>query len=189
MKERFLEIFREKVTRKGADKLIEWLESQDMFTAPASTKYHLCREGGLCEHSIHVYERLRKLMQAEMTENGELTPEQEETAAIVGLLHDVCKVGFYTQEMRNKKDENGRWVQVPVYAIDDKCPYGHGEKSVFIVSKFIPLRTEESFAIRFHMAAWQDGEKNNAGRAFEMYKLALLAHLADMEATYLDEVE
>lgn len=191
MRDKFIGIFENTVHRRGAKELLDWLSSQDFFTAPASTKYHLAKDGGLCEHSIHVYERLRKLYSLEICDGGELTPEQEETVAVVGLLHDLCKVGFYDVEMRNKKVD-GQWVQVPSYVCNDKLPYGHGEKSVYIIRSFMKLSQEEAMAIRWHMG-FSDNDFKAGGygvsNAFSMYKLPVLAHIADLEATYFDEKE
>ena len=74
MKQQFLDIFQTRVTRPGADRLLDWLQTTDFFTAPASSRFHLAKEGGLCEHSLHVYDRLRALYRAELTEGRELTP-------------------------------------------------------------------------------------------------------------------
>lgn len=183
MREAFKEAF-SVIKRDGADALMRWLESTDFFTAPASTRYHGSHEGGLVEHSLNVTERLAKLA---LAEGLAVTPE---TVAICGLLHDVCKANFYKVEMRNTKDENGNWVKVPYYTVDDQLPYGHGEKSVYIVSGFMKLSREEAFAIRWHMGGFDDAVKGGsraAGEAFSKFPLALLLHLADMEATYLDE--
>jgi hypothetical protein len=189
MKEQFIEIYNSKIKRKGADKLLEWLEKQDFFTAPASTKFHSSTEGGLCKHSVLVYQRLRKLYADEFCNGGEMTAEQEETVAVVGLLHDLCKVGYYDVEMRNKKIDN-QWTQVPTYVVNDKLPYGHGEKSVYIIKSFMGLSTEEAMAIRWHMG-FSDAEYKSGGysvnNAFNMYKLPVLAHIADLQASFLDE--
>ena len=200
-KNQFLSIYEEKITRPGADKFLEWLKKTDFFTAPASTRYHLCEPGGLVAHSVHVYERLRALYIAEKVRNSEkaetassassdLLAQEAETIAICGLLHDICKVNFYKPGTRNVKNETtGQWEKVPCYTIEDQLPYGHGEKSVYIISGFMRLSREEAMAIRWHMGAWQDGEKQNAGAAFSKFSLALLTHMADMQATYLDEAE
>ena len=116
----------------------------------------------------------------------------EETIAIVALLHDVCKINFYTTEMRNKKnDATGQWEKVPFYTINDTLPYGHGEKSVYIISGFFygddRLTRDEAFAIRYHMGFSGTEDKNNIGRALEMYPLALALNVADMEAAYFLE--
>lgn len=189
MKETFKAEFA-KIKRPGADKLLAWLESTDFFTAPASTKYHLARPGGLVEHSINVYKRLSELYIAEDFEG--MTAEKAESLAVVGLLHDVCKVDFYSLEFRNRKNEHGSWEQYPVYIVNDKLPYGHGEKSVYIISSFIKLTREEAMAIRWHMGAFETDPATTGhtlSAAFRQYPLALLTHLADMQATYLDEKE
>lgn len=197
MKERFLEIYQQSITRPGADKLLAWLETTDFFEAPASTRFHLSRPGGLVEHSIHVYHRLHDLYVGERQHKEdfafiELSAEEEETIAVCALLHDICKANFYAVEMRNRKNEQGRWEQYPFYVVDDQLPYGHGEKSVYIISGFMKLTREESMAIRWHMG-FSDNEFRAGGfavgNAFEKFPLALLTHMADLQATYLDEVE
>lgn len=103
MKDCFIERYTQWIHLPGADKLLQWLESTDFYSAPASTRFHLAREGGLAEHSLHVYERLRMLFMREFT-NGVLpTPEQDESIAVCGLLHDICKVNVYQQEPKNRK--------------------------------------------------------------------------------------
>lgn len=198
-KNRFLSIYTEKIKRAGADKFLEWLNKTDFFTAPASTRYHLSEPGGLVAHSVHVYERLRSLYLAEkindLKDCGDavatgFSDAEEETIAICGLLHDICKVNFYKAGTRNVKNETtGQWEKVPCYTIEDQLPYGHGEKSVYIIGGFMRLTREEAMAIRWHMGPWQDGEKQNASAAFGKFSLALLTHMADMQATYLDEAE
>ena len=134
-KEEFTELYHASITRRGADKLLDWMGKADFFTAPASTRYHLACKGGLMEHSVHVYRRLQKIVAAEYPED---CPYSDETLAVVGLLHDLCKVNFYKEDTRNVK-ENGVWVQKPYYTVDEQIPYGHGEKSVFIIERFMRL--------------------------------------------------
>ena len=188
VKEEFYELFYEYIERDGSEKLLEWLERSDFFTAPASTKLHSSYEGGLCEHSIKAFKRFLRLVQMEYGENWaeKVSPE---SVAIIALLHDVCKVGYYSTEMRNVK-ENGEWVQKPFYKVDDSLPYGHGEKSVYIISSFMKLTREEAMAINWHMGGFdtrvQGGSYSMSG-AFYKFSLALLFHMADMMSTYLDE--
>lgn len=192
MKEQFVDIYKAHIQREGADALLEWLEKTDFFKAPASTRFHLAREGGLVEHSIHVYERLRELYVNEKQRGGlmpALTEQEEETVAICGLLHDICKVNFYTVEMRNRKNDKGQWEKYPFYVVDDQLPYGHGEESVYIVSGFMRLSREEAMAIRWHMGFSGMEDKNMVGRALEKYPLAFALSVADMEATYFLEKE
>ena len=195
MKDRFVELYQQLITRPGADKLLAWLETTDFFEAPASTRFHLSRPGGLVEHSIHVYHRLHVLFVSERQnrENEpfiELSDSEEETIAICGLLHDICKANFYAVEMRNRKNEQDQWEKYPFYVVNDQLPYGHGEKSVYIISGFMKLTREEAMAIRWHMG-FSDNDFRaggfSVGNAFEKFPLALLTHMADLQATYLDE--
>ena len=183
MKEKFLNIFRNQITRRGADKLLEWMESTDFFTAPASTRFHAAYEGGLLEHSLNVYEVL-------ISKHYDPEKDDLESFTIASLLHDICKAGFYTTEYRNRKNDRGEWEKVPVYAIDDKFPYGHGEKSVFLIERFMRLKNEEAVAIRWHMGGFDDTARAGSfaiAHAYERYPLAVKLHLADLEATYLHE--
>lgn len=184
----FTEIYTSKINREGADKLLDWLLKSDFITCPASTKFHSNHEGGLIEHSVKAYKRFVRNLVKEYGENWQ-DHISEESAAIIGLLHDICKVGYYKQEMRNVK-EDGIWVQKPYYAVDDKLPYGHGEKSVYIISGFMKLTREEAMAINWHMGGFdmrvQGGSYSISG-AFYEFPVALIFHLSDLEATYLDE--
>lgn len=188
-KEEFIEIYRENIRRDGADKLLEYLmsPSSDFFTAPASTRYHGAYEGGLVEHSLNVYECLCDYLARERVQELYGIEASEETVAIVSLLHDICKMNFYKKSFRNVKDENGVWNKVPTYEIDDRLPYGHGEKSVYIVSGFMRLTREEAFAIRYHMGFSGNEEARDVGKAFEMFPLAFALSTADMEASYFLE--
>ena len=180
-KDEFIQIFSGNIHREGAAELLKWLESTDFFTAPASTRYHSCHEGGLCEHSVNVYKRLKKVFDAERVDGEELS----ETVSICGLLHDVCKANFYTVQMRNVKNEAGQWEKKPYYAVEEKFPFGHGEKSVFLIERFMRLTPEEAVAIRFHMGEFE--KERSTSDAYSKYPLAVMLHVADLEATYLDE--
>lgn len=188
-KEEFISIYKEKIKREGADKLLEFLEKSDFFTAPSSTRFHGSYEGGLVAHSVNVYHCLTDYLSRPRTKELYGMDYSEETVAIVALLHDVCKVNFYSVDFRNKKnDETGQWEKVPYYTINDTLPYGHGEKSVYILSGYFygenRLTREEAFAIRYHMGFSGIEDKNTIGRALEMYPLALALNVADMEASY-----
>ncbi len=189
-KEEFLSIYRENITRKGADKLLEYLlsDESDFFTAPASTRYHGAYAGGLLSHSLNVYHNLKAYLARERCSEVYHMPEySDESIAISALLHDICKMNFYTVDYRNAKNEQGVWEKVPFYKIDDRLPYGHGEKSVFLIQFFMHLRKEEAMAIRWHMGFSGPEDANTIGRALEMYPLAFALHVADMEATYFLE--
>ncbi len=106
----------------------------------------------------------------------------DETVALCALLHDICKMNFYSVELRNKKNAQGKWEEQPYYTIEDTLPYGHGEKSVYIISGFMRLTREEAFAIRYHMGFSGTETPNQVGDAFRMFPLAFALHTADMEA-------
>lgn len=177
----FVEVLRT-TNRDGIEELIRYLQEEtDFFTAPASTKYHGAFAGGLLMHSINVCAELR------LDPNSKVYPT--ETLIIVALLHDICKANCYRTEKRNVK-ENGGWVEKQIYVFEDEMPLGHGEKSLYLASKFIKLSDEEAAAIRWHMGAFDcafRGGDRGLNAAYEKYPLAVLLHMADMRATYLVE--
>ena len=187
-RERFLQIYNEKITREGADKLLDFLQNgSDFFTAPASTRYHGAYEGGLLEHSLNVYDCLVDILARPRMKEVYGIEYSDESIAIASLLHDVCKVNFYKTSFRNVKDETGKWVSAPYYTIEDTLPYGHGEKSVYMISGYMRLTRDEAFAIRSHMGFSGTDDTNNVGRALEMFPLAYATCCADMEAAFLME--
>lgn len=186
-REKFIEIFKSTIKRDGADKLLEYLtEKTDFFTAPASTRFHGAYEGGLLEHSLNVYECLCDFVNRPRFKEKYGFVFDDESLAIAALLHDICKTNFYKTEMRNVK-KNGVWESVPYYTIEDTLPYGHGEKSVYILSGFIRLTRDEAFAIRYHMGFSGPEDANQIGKALEMFPLAFALCVADMEASYYME--
>lgn len=188
--EKFIEIFNKYITREGAGNLLDWLISSDFFTAPASSKFHSAYEGGLCEHSLNVFDRYVRLLTMEYGDDFSDKISME-SVAIISLLHDVCKVDFYKVDYRNVKVD-GQWVQVPYYSIEDKLPYGHGEKSVYIVGSFIKLTREEAMAINWHGGGFDDRVRGGSyalADAYYKFPNAMIFHTADMMATYLDETK
>ena len=176
MKEEFIKLLKE-VNREGMDKLIEFLEHSDFFKAPSSTIFHGSWERRLLEHSLKVYEILKT------------KTEDSDSVKIIALLHDICKVNFYKTDYRNAKNEQGVWEKVPYYTIEDTIPYGHGEKSVMMISEFIKLTPEERYAIRWHMGFTEPKELyTTIGQAYKKYPIALLVHEADLEATYFYDI-
>ena len=182
--EEFEGIFTEHVKRKGAEEFLAWLKNTDFFTAPASTKFHCACPEGLVQHSLNVYHVLREKHFDPETDN-------EESFAICGLLHDVCKAQFYKVSTRNVKNEaTGQWEKQPFYAVEDAFPFGHGEKSVFLIERFLRLKPAEAMAIRWHMGGFDEAVRGGSfaiSLAFDKYPLAVKLHLADLEATYLRE--
>lgn len=183
-KEEFISIYNENIKRAGSKELLEWMLKTDFFTAPASSKFHCACEQGLVMHSLSVYHTL-------VEKHFEPDKDSPESFAICALLHDLCKAQFYKVSTRNvKNDETGQWEKKPFYAIEDAFPYGHGEKSVFLIERFMRLKTSEAVAIRWHMGGFDDAAKGGGfsiALAYEKYPLAVKLHLADLESTYLRE--
>ena len=188
-KSEFLRIFKENITREGADKLLNWLKQSDFFTAPASTRFHSAFEGGLCEHSVKACYRFLNNLETEY--DGDFEDKiSMESVAIIALLHDICKVDYYKVDSRNVKNEMGNWIAKPYYSVDEKLPYGHGEKSVYIISGFMRLTREEAMAINWHMGGFDQrvmGGSYSLSDAFYMFPAAFIFHISDNQATYLDE--
>jgi len=184
MKQKFIQLL-ESTNREGIENLINCLEKTDFFRAPASTRFHGSYEGGLLEHSIKVYEILNEKVKHTSID----MQVEEDTIKIIALLHDICKANFYKVEYRNAKNSMGEWEKVPYYTVDDTIPYGHGEKSVMMISEYIKLTNEEKYSIRWHMGFTEPKELyNTLGAAFKKYPLALLLHEADLEATYFYDI-
>lgn len=180
-KDEFIKIYTENISRKGSAELLEWISKTDFFTAPASTKFHCACESGLVMHSVSVYNTLMEKHFDEETDNPE-------SFAICALLHDLCKAQFYKVSTRNvKNDETGQWEKVPYYMVEDSFPYGHGEKSVFLIERFMRLKIDEAMAIRWHMGGFDDNSGYAISQAYDRYPLAVKLHLADLESTYLRE--
>lgn len=183
LKEEFIKIVRENIKRDGIEDLLDYLETTDFYKAPASTMYHGNYEGGLIEHSLNVFKMLSGSYSSVISEYD------MESIAIVSLFHDLCKANLYKVEMRNVK-QNGQWIQVPYYKTDEEFPFGHGEKSVYLLMKFIKLTDEEALAIRWHMGGFDQAIKGGSYALSGAYSKSLLAlelHIADMRATYICE--
>ena len=183
-KEEFIRIYKENIKREGSAELLEWLQKTDFFTAPASTKFHGACEQGLVMHSISVLHTL-------VDKHFDPETDNMESFAICALLHDLCKAEFYKVSTRNvKNEETGKWEKVPYYAVEDKFPFGHGEKSVFLIERFLRLKPAEAMAIRWHMGGFDEAARGGSfaiSVAYEKYPLAIKLHLADLESTYLKE--
>ena len=197
-KERFIALCKEHIRREGMDKLLAYLENSDFFTAPSSASFHLNEEGGLCLHSINVFETAVKLYQhiaLPAIQNGTSPFTEEipmESIAIASLLHDLCKVKFYHPTERWKKDESGRWVSYPGYELKDEFPFGHGEKSCLMISWYMRLKPEEMLAIRWHMGMFDMAENGTSQRyayyaATDKCALVNIIQAADMLASKLME--
>ena len=103
-KQKFITLLKE-TNREGIDKLLDFLEKSDFYKAPASTRFHGAKEGGLLEHSLKVYE----ILEQKSKNNSANLNVNEDTVRIVALLHDICKTNYYSVDYRNAKNELGDW--------------------------------------------------------------------------------
>ena len=189
-REEFIEIYRAQIHREGAEALLDYLMNKsDFFTCPASAKYHGAYAGGLCDHSVNVYHCLSAYLERERVQELYGLEYSPESVAVAALLHDLCKVGCYKAGSRNVKGPDGKWQAVPTFFFEDPLPYGHGEKSVYIISGFMRLTREEAMAIRWHMGFSGSEDPRTIGQALQQYPLAFALSVADMEASYFLERE
>ena len=175
------------IHRDGVSSLMNYLIKQtDFFTSPASTKYHGSFAGGLLAHSLEVYYQIRKLSPV----YGYCRNESEiESATLVSLFHDVCKINSYEVSVRNVKNPSGNWEAVPCYIYSNKKDFGaHGAESIYIITQHLLLTRDETTAIYHHMGAWDASKYDNPSQAYENNKLAWLLHVADEAATYIAKI-
>jgi len=198
-KQTFLDLLSQ-IKIEGADiaGLTNFLLTSDFFTAPASTLYHSHFEGGLCLHSLNVYNELIRL--SNIYAPGKYDAN---SLLIVGLLHDLSKTNFYEKYTMNKKvylpsgtkhDNLGKfdWFAMEAYKVkevDERFIGGeHGTNSMFLISKYAPMTYEESVAIiNHHFINDNNGIIKDISAIYNKYSLATLIHLADMVAVYLLE--
>lgn len=187
-----------KVNRPGIDDLLEYLDTTDFFEAPASTKYHNNIRGGLCDHSLNVYDNLCKL------KNDFYSDLNDESIILVALLHDISKANYYELYIQNVKnysqagklkDDCGYydWQQLKKYKVRDDINKDnvyseHGVCSFIIVNKYIRLLDDEIAAIVNHHMGMDTGNiRQDISEIYDRYPLASLLHTADLLATYIDE--
>ena len=183
-----------RVNREGLDNLINWLETEtDYFSAPASTRFHGNYQGGLMEHSLHVLEFALTNLNWAMKYKPELK-ELQESVVICSLFHDVCKVNQYTwgEEKWTKNDSTGKWMSYKTYGFKDDLPMGHGEKSIYYITKHMELTKQEILAIRWHMGSSEqgttiDGLTKYAFQAAWEYPLVKIIHVADMASVLVGD--
>ena len=170
------------IKRPGAADLLQWMDANGFFEAPASKRHHGAEPGGLAQHSINVCRRLIQ-MNAEEERRQQSLNYDLETLAICGLLHDLCKIDAYRKVGFEGINE---------YQLTKNFPAGHGEKSVILILQFMHLTQEEILAIRWHMGQYDfyaRGGGYDLDNAFHQCKLAVMLHLVDMMATHFDERE
>lgn len=180
----FKKIVTRDISREGIAELIQWLDSSDFYTAPASTRFHGSFEGGLLLHSLNVFSQLTRLCKWYECDAS------AETIAIVSLFHDLCKIGCYKTETRWRKNAANQWEQYTCYTFKEDFAYGsHGGKSVYLLQNFLKLTPDEATAINCHMGQWEATQYGNPTEVYCRNKLAWLLHVADEAADFIMENE
>lgn len=174
------------IERDGMTELLNWLEESSFYEDPASVRHHSNYPGGLVEHSLMLYKILSSLCKMHRLEIS------NDSLMIIAILHDVCKIGSYSIETRNMKNEktNNQWKAYKTYGYkDNNALFPHGMESVKRIQQFIKLTEEEQLAILYHMGHWSinDGDSKAMEKAIKAYPVVLLTQHADAQATFLQE--
>lgn len=176
------ELLKKKVQKrkKQFDEFINFLENKtNWLTSPASTRFHMSEEGGLLKHSVLVTQTLLKLREL-------LAPDiSEESCVIVGLLHDVGKIGMPDKPLYLPNDNEGEVNRGIKYKINPEVVYvGLAVRSLYLITKYIPLSDSESQAIVYHDGQYTD---ENKVVAHKEEPLTLLLHWADYWTAHICE--
>ena len=184
-KEKFISLLKS-TNRKGVNQLLLLLEEKGFFEAPASTRFHLSKNGGLLQHSINVYDVAMKVRSAMIELDERLKDAFPEDSVIIASLYMMFLRPIYKQCIKRQKNDNGSWVDTLGYDTDYSIfPLGHGEKSVIVLLRSgMELTDDEIIANRWHMNAWdlpfQSYEaKSNLNVAREHSPLLTLIQTAD----------
>ena len=171
----------------GGSRLLDWLEEVGYYTAPASMKHHASYEGSLFDHSLQVTHELIML-----TDKLGLKWQRKESPAVVGMLHDVCKMDDYViQQEVVSVDQGGGPVYGPGQAVwnEEALWPGHGDKSLIMLMGHIDLTVDEKLCIRYHMGAFTDSKEwKYYTEAVKRCPNVLYTHTADMIATKIKGV-
>lgn len=182
--------------RFGVEKLVLAMEEGGFFTAPCSGANHLCKVGGLAEHSLNVYECMKTL-------NKSLNAGiSEDSLILVSLLHDLGKMGDHNKpnyvanmiKSKTKKKETGEYdlmqSEAKPYETNKDLTYEEHEiRSLLIAERYIRLSEDEETAILHHNGLYGklDSSYGNANHC--KTKIAYLLHVADMYCSRFVETE
>lgn len=185
MKEKFCQMLRN-TERKGIEDLIAFMEEQGFFESPCSTKYHLCKPGGLVEHSMNVCSRMMDLTMAlcDTEESHNLI----DSVIICALLHDLGKAGDHNKPNYVENIlKSGKQSDAEPYKTNKDLNYEEHEiRSVIIAERFIVLSEDEETAILHHNGLY--GKLDSSfGSYYDKHKLAFLLHTADMWVSRFEE--
>lgn len=166
--------------REGMQKLVEYMDNNGFFKAPASKSHHQNYPGGLAEHSLGVMGRT--IAEIDIMTMRNKPKINLPTVVISALLHDLCKIDQYIIESEIK---SGNKVTGYVISNNKEANWDHAEKSIRLAKQFIELTEEEEMAIRYHMGIYRkEYSWDEFGNAIKKYPLVYLIHVADMKDTY-----
>ena len=83
--------------REGIKDLLQYIQEIGFLEAPCSGGNHLCKKGGLLEHSVNVFLNAERIGLSLLGEKA--YEEVRDSIAIAALLHDLGKVGDYGKQM------------------------------------------------------------------------------------------
>jgi len=192
------------IDRPGKEKLIEYLEGSSFFTDPASCNEHNAYVGGLADHSFNVLQCLNKRCfstQGDTEEFKKLT----DSITIIGLLHDVCRVGTFQKvsknvtvkgpDGRNRVKENGKLLFIEKEGFDPhpeaQLPYPNGTLSTMLIKKHMKLNKLEDLAIQWHAGVYDQPQHlwGSLQRAQKIHKLIFLLFAAKREAVLYHDLK
>jgi hypothetical protein len=169
------------VRRDPFARFITLLEGETTWlTSPASTRFHLAEEKGLLKHSVGVTETLLRFRET-------LAPAiKEESCVIVGLFHDVGKLGMPGKPLYLTNDNEwmvkNRGIRYKINP--DVVAMGLAVRSIYLVTQYIPLTEAEAQAIAYHDGQYIDDNKIIAHKE---EPLTLLLHWADYWTAHIYE--
>lgn len=170
VKDKIIELLRS-TERQGIENLIAYMVEGDFFTAPCSTSHHLCKVGGLAEHSFNVFQfgyNLPTLIKCDNINNWK----------IVSLLHDL---GKSTYKGRSTYEPNylasGKISDKKPYEVNKESYFTHELKSILIAKQFIELTDDEEFAIYYHNGLYEKSGFEINGKERPLQQLLLFADM------------
>ena len=171
--------------REEFTKLINFMENEtDYLNSPASTRFHLCRKGGLLEHSVNVAETMLKFRDA-------IAPEiDEESCIITALIHDLGKAGmpgkpqYLENEPTPKQKQYGFPASIPFRMNESLVYLSVPVRSLYLAIPHIKLSESEVQAVMYHDGQYVDDNKSVATKETP---LLLLLQYADTWSTFVIE--
>lgn len=182
--------------REGMADLLDFMEELGFLDAPASGGNHLCKDGGLLEHTVNVMQLAEKIGVAML--GGAAYNKIHDSVIIAAGLHDLGKCGrcgsaYYVENMiqdgkPTKKDPVQKYKRSeakPYKISPDLCHIDHPLRSVELAARYIDLTEEEEHAIFYHDGAYGSLAYDLKGHE---EPLQVIVHFADFWSAQFLEV-